>query len=256
MKIPSYEDLFNPQLLALRQLGGSGNTREIEQKVIELMKLDDTAINEVHRENTTKLSYRLAWGRTYLKRAELLENSAKGIWRLTQKGLKTKKVNASEIHRINREIKLSGADPLKITDEDADWRQELLSNIRKMSPSGFEYLSQRLLRESGFEKVVVTGKTGDGGIDGKGIMRLGGLLSFHVVFQCKRYSGSVPSKSIRDFRGAMSGRSEKGLFITTGRFTSDAIAEAQREGAIPIDLIDGQQLTDLMHSLRIGVTTK
>ena len=113
-----------------------------------------------------------------------------------------------------------------------------------------------LLRESGFVQVEVTGRTGDGGIDGKGIMRLGGLLSFHVIFQCKRYRDTVGVGHVRDFRGAMVGRADKGLLVTTGNFTKDAVREATRDGAPAIDLIDGDQLVDKLKELELGVHTK
>lgn len=125
-----------------------------------------------------------------------------------------------------------------------------------MEPSAFERLVQRLLRESGFIQVEVTGQSGDGGIDGKGIMRLGGLLSFHVIFQCKRYRGPVTVSQVRDFRGAMVGRADKGLLITTGNFTKDATREATRDGAPAIDLIDGDQLIDKLKELGLGVKTE
>ena len=142
------------------------------------------------------------------------------------------------------------------TDEENTWREQLLTVLLKMAPSAFERLTQRLLRESGFIQVEVTGRSGDGGIDGKGIMRLGGLLSFHVIFQCKRYSGSVSVSQVRDFRGAMVGRADKGLLITTGNFTKDAINEATRDGAPAIDLIDGDQLIDKLKELSLGVQTR
>ena len=122
-----------------------------------------------------------------------------------------------------------------------------------MLPDAFERLAKRILRESGFVQVEVTGRTGDGGIDGKGIMRLSGLLSFHVIFQCKKYQGSVSASDIRDFRGAMIGRADKGLFITTGTFTSSAVKEATRDGAPPINLIDGDQLADKLKELGLGI---
>lgn len=125
-----------------------------------------------------------------------------------------------------------------------------------MSPDAFERLTQRILRESGFIQVEVTGRTGDGGVDGRGIMQLGGMLSFRVIFQCKRYQGSVGAGQIRDFRGAMVGRAEKGLFITTGTFTPDARREATRDGAPPIDLVDGDQLIDILKKLELGVHSR
>ena len=112
------------------------------------------------------------------------------------------------------------------------------------------------MRESGFIQVEVTGRSGDGGIDGHGVLRVGGLLSFPVIFQCKRYRKPVSSGVVRDFRGAMVGRADKGLIITTGSFTRDADREATRDGASPIDLIDGEQLMDKLKDLRLGITTK
>jgi restriction system protein len=124
-----------------------------------------------------------------------------------------------------------------------------------IKPDAFERLAQRVLRESGFVKVEVTGRSGDGGVDGVGVLRLA-LLSFQVYFQCKRYKGSVSAGAIRDFRGAMIGRTDKGLFITTGTFTAEAKKEATRDGAPPIDLIDGDQLCELLKNLKLGVATK
>ena len=145
---------------------------------------------------------------------------------------------------------------LSISDEvSKDWRDDLLSAVRDMTPDGFERLSQRLLREAGFTKVEVRGKTGDGGIDGIGVLRVN-LVSFQVYFQCKKWKGSVGAKDIRDFRGALQGRADKGLFITTGNFTSQASEEATRDGAIAIDLIDGDRLCELLKQYGLGVTTK
>jgi restriction system protein len=136
------------------------------------------------------------------------------------------------------------------------WEDDLLETLKEIPPDAFERLCQRILRESGFIQVEVTGKSGDGGIDGRGVVRIGGLRSFHVIFQCKRYQGSVSSSTVRDFRGAMVGRADKGLLITTGTFTKDAKQEAQRDGAPPIDLIDGESLAQKLKELRIGVDVR
>lgn len=133
---------------------------------------------------------------------------------------------------------------LAVNNVEEDWQDALLNELLKMDPSAFERLAQRLLREAGFVKVEVRGKTGDGGVDGVGILRVN-LVSFQVYFQCKRWSGSVGSKEIRDFRVALQGRAEKGLFITTSSFTKQASDEATRDGAIAIDLIDGPRLCEL-----------
>lgn len=138
---------------------------------------------------------------------------------------------------------------------ETDWKEKLLEIVRGIEPDAFERLCQRVLRESGFTKVEVTGKSGDGGIDGAGVLRVN-LLSFHVRFQCKRYKEAVGAGAIRDFRGAMVGRADKGLFITTGRFTREAEREAVRDGAPAIDLIDGFELCDLLKQFELGVTTE
>lgn len=141
--------------------------------------------------------------------------------------------------------------------EALEWREQVHQIlIEQMSPDGFERLTQRLLRESGFVHVEVTGRTGDGGIDGRGIARVNGLMSFHVAFQCKKYKGAVSASKIRDFRGATVGRADRGLFITTGSFTKFAIEEANRDGASPIDLVDGDQLVSKLKELSLGVKTE
>ena len=138
--------------------------------------------------------------------------------------------------------------------EEEEWQEQLHTILTtKMTPDAFERLTQRLLRESGFVQVEVTGKSGDGGIDGKGIARVNDLLSFHVIFQCKRYQGSVGAGAVRDFRGAMVGRADKGLFLTTGTFSSSAVKEAKRDGAPPIDLVDGNDLILKLRDLGLGV---
>lgn len=140
-------------------------------------------------------------------------------------------------------------------EDNVDWQSKLLAAMGAMSSDGFERLAQRLLREAGFTKVEVRGKSGDGGIDGVGVLRVN-LVSFQVYFQCKKWVGSVGSKEIRDFRGAMQGRADKGLFITTGRFTAQASDEATRDGATAIDLIDGPRLCDLLKERGLGVRTE
>lgn len=225
-----------------------------------LLKLSDAEVKQLHKGNRTMLSYRLAWSRYYLKCYGLVDNSSRGIWALTVKGKRTPNVEKGEIvrfvHKMNKQRGAAGKEAVESEAAEPVWKDQLLEHLRKLSPRAFEELCQRVLRESGFIKVEVTGRSGDGGIDGRGIMRMGGLLSFHIIFQCKRYAGSVSSKLMRDFRGAMVGRADKGLLITTGTFTRDAVREATRDGAPPIDLIDGEQLADKMKELRLGVSVK
>lgn len=262
MAIPTYDDLFNPVIQALHDLGGSGSVSEIDDKVAEILKLTEKEVNEIHRGNRTKLSYRLAWSRNYLKRYGLLENSSRGVWALTAAGNHINTVKKEEVNRFVKSAdRKAGSTESEVEEIEPQralktWEDELTEEMIKLSPEAFERLCQRVLRESGFVQVEVTGKSGDGGIDGRGIIKIGGLLSFRIIFQCKRYTGSVSSQQIRDFRGAMAGRADKGLFITTGTFTRDAKQEASRDGAPPVDLLEGDDLVEKMKELKLGVKIK
>lgn len=264
VKVPTFDAFMNPMIQALKSLGGSGTIEEIDDKASEIAGLSDEQLEVLHnpeKGGQTEIEYRLAWTRTYLKKYGVLENSSRGVWALTPKGRQLDRVNPSTVTRFVREQMrkaraASAEDALDETEEETTWRDELLGALLEMEPSAFERLVQRLLRESGFIQVEVTGRSGDGGIDGMGIMRLGGLLSFRVIFQCKRYRGPVAVSQVRDFRGAMVGRADKGLLLTTGNFTKEATREATRDGAPAIDLIDGDQLIDKLKELGLGVTTK
>ena len=262
VKLPTFDALMNPLLEALKHLGGSGTVEEINNKVVEIAGITDEQLEVLHnqKDGRSEVEYRIAWTRTYLREYGLLENSSRGVWALTSEGRKTELVDEKEVVRFVREKMRGRKEGYKESeheeiDSELGWQDELMKTLLKMEPSAFERLVQRILRESGFIQVEVTGRSGDGGIDGRGIMRLGGLLSFHVIFQCKRYSGSVGSSHIRDFRGAMVGRADKGLLITTGTFTQDAVREATRDGAPAIDLIDGDQLLLKLKELALGVMT-
>lgn len=266
LPIPAYVQMMNPVVQALKSLGGSGTIEEINNKVTEIMGFSTEQLEVLHdpeKSTQTETEYRLAWARSYLKIYGVLENSSRGVWALTSQGRKTEQVDTQAVIKFVRERKPKAKpkasakeEELNEVDSAASWREELSETLLKMSPSAFERLVQRLLRESGFTQVEVTGRSGDGGIDGRGIMRLGGLLSFHVMFQCKRYQGSVSANQVRDFRGAMVGRADKGLLVTTGNFTKDAMREATRDGAPAIDLVDGDQLIDKLKELSLGIETK
>ncbi len=258
--MPTFDTLMNPLIQVLKALGGSGTIEELDSKVAEMIGLSDEQLEVLHdpdRGGQTEFEYRLAWTRTYLKKYGVLENSSRGVWALTPKGTQLDQVNPKVARReVQEQRKKTPPASQETEDEEISWRDELMSTLQKMAPPAFERLVQRLLREAGFIQVEVTGRSGDGGIDGKDIMRLGGMLSFHVIFQCKRYQGSVTPSQIRDFRGAMVGRADKGLFITTGNFTKEAIREATRDGAPAIDLIDGDQLVEKLKEFELGIIAK
>ena len=260
--IPQYHELMWPALTALRELGGSATVKEIYERVVE-----DEHFSEDQQAVSTKngrmseIEYRLHWARTHLKGIGAIENSARGVWRVTDKGktitpdqMRTDtKTYRDEVQRQSKQKQGSSDSAAEADDEELDaWKNQLIARLLLIPPGGFERLAQRLLREAGFVNVSVLGKSGDGGIDGVGVYRLS-LVSFPVYFQCKRYKGTVRSSAVRDFRGAMAGRGEKGLLITTGSFTKDAQNEANRDGAPPVELIDGDRLCDLLRDYGLGV---
>jgi restriction system protein len=264
MNIPQFHEMMIPTLKVIDELGGSGTIQEIAEGVIQLLELQDEVTSQPHnpeKSSQTEVEYRLAWARTYLKKVELIENSERGVWSFTDKYQRGMKLDAEEIVQTVRGLtksskkKVINGAPEAIPDPD-DWREVIHQTILALDPSTFERLTKRILREIGFVQVEVTGQSGDGGIDGKGIVKIQDVLSYHIVFQCKRYKGSVGPGAIRDFRGAMVGRADKGLFITTGTFTREATKEATRDGASPIDLIDGDDLVEMLKKLRLGVNIR
>jgi restriction system protein len=265
-KIPTDTELYGPVLKALKALDGSGTIREIEAKVAQLEGFSEEQLAVLHKGGPrSEVNYRMAWARTYLKAVDALENSTRGVWAITEEGRRLTEADmASVVPRAREALAAKRAarrgsqrpgSPEESDGEPAAWRDKLLLMLQSLPPDAFERLAQRLLREAGFISVEVKGRSGDGGIDGVGVLRVS-LLSFPVFFQCKRYRGSVGPAMVRDFRGAMAGRGDKGILITTGTFTREAQIEAGRDGAPPIDLVDGDQLCDLLKDYRLGVSVE
>ncbi|WP_066719773.1 restriction endonuclease [Sphingomonas pituitosa] len=273
-EMPKYTDYMLPTLQILRDLGGSAAVEEIEEALIARLALHRKLLDQTYpRSGAPIVPDRMSWARTFLKNAGLVESGGRGIWLLTEEGRRAAGNRAEEVrrhvldaHKVARTAAFRSASRQRKEDRVAttlsefyagaegssEWSDQLLATLRGLHPAAFERLCHRLLRESGFVKVEVTGRSGDGGIDGTGVLRMN-LISFHVLFQCKRYAGSVSSPTVRDFRGAMQGRADKGLILTTGSFTADARREATRDGAPAIDLIDGETLCQLLKERGLGV---
>ena len=273
---PSYRQLIIPTYKALLKLGGSGTNNEICEQVIKNLQLPDDAVDESHlgNENQTELEYQLAWARTYLKNYGIIINSARSVWAITPDYTAGIELNVKEIvaYTANKnayknvpkgnagktgldvpEDIIDENDEIEFPDEVKPWRQRLSEVLMNMDPYGFERLSQRVLRECGFTQVEVTKKSGDGGIDGTGKLRINGIFSFNVAFQCKRYKGLVGAGEIRDFRGSLTTNIEKGVMITTGSFSKAAREEATSPGKQQIDLIDGEEFISKIAEYGIGV---
>lgn len=246
---------FIPIIEILRELGGSGSKEEITDLVIERLNISE---EEQAKKDGSYIPSIIGWSRNYLVFAQLIEQSEKGVYSLTEKGLKTKlseddaialfkKIKTQIMARRKPKTRKDDIKPATVEEPeddfvDTNYREELLDILKSLSPAGFERLCQRLLREAGFQQVEVTGKSSDGGIDGHGILQVNPFVSFSVLFQCKRYQGAVSASQIRDFRGAMTGRTDKGIFITTGSFTVESKKEARREGVPPIEIVDGEKM--------------
>jgi restriction system protein len=256
--LPRVDQLIGPVLRAVADLGGSGSVGEILDMVVKREGFTEEQQAVMHREGPeTELSYRLGWARTALKREGLLANSTRGVWSLTESGVLAATASGQGDSVAGGSVTDHGdvtAPSFSVEPDDVTWKEQLLVHLMSMQPDAFERLSSRLLREAGVDNVTVTGKSGDGGIDGRGVLRVG-LVSFPVFFQSRRYQGSVGSGVVRDFRGAMAGRGDKGFLITTGTFTPEAKKEANRDGVPPVDLIDGDRLCDLLKDYELGVRT-
>lgn len=258
-KCPGYQFFIKPTIDALYQLGGSGANSEIYKKVIKNTNLSEDVIDEMHSFTMTEVEYKLMWARTYLKNYGAVENSKQGVWVLTAKGAALAKLADLDVKEIvrftnnkNGATKNNGSESDTPT-EPKGWREQITDILLGMSPYAFEKLAQRLLRECGFSDVEVTKKSGDGGIDGTGKLRINGIFSFNVAFQCKRYKVAVGAPEIRDFRGSLSTNIEKGVLITTGSFTRAALVEASSEGKRLIDLMDGEELINKLAEYGIGL---
>lgn len=280
-QLPPYTELLWPTLQALIALGGSGSNNELDGAVVEREGWSPEVQGILHGDGPgTEVEYRLAWARTYLKGMGLLANSRRAVWSVTKRGREVAEDDIRPLlatftadkrrQRLSRKANAPDPQVLSLSETNAssesgessygesgdvvEWKSALLEEILRMSSTAFERLTQRLLREAGFSTATITGRGSDGGIDGIGMCQIS-LLSFPVAFQCKRVSGSVGAGAVRDLRGAMAGRGEKGLLITTGTFTSEARAESRRDGAPPVDLIDGDRLCELLKEHALGVRT-
>jgi len=260
---------FGPVLDALRSLGGSGTPQEVASAIAQKLNVSGAEQSELLKSGTPRFLNQVAWARNYLRLEGYIDSSQRGVWVLTPSGQKAH-LTETQAHSIflkwvvhyqelrkkhkKAEIKADAADDS--AGQPTDHREALLSVLKQLPASGFENLCQRLLREADFASVVVTAKSGDGGIDGQGILQLNPFVTFKVLFQCKRFAKTVSPSYIREFQGAIGGRADKDIIITTGSFSAEARKEAVRDGAAPIELVDGQKLVEMFERLELGLKPK
>lgn len=263
---PQFLRFFVPIIEALKELGGSGTAAEVIDLAIDKLGISEEEQQQTIKNGESKVRNQAQWARLYLVKSGYISSSQRGVWSLTKKAIDQPITDeiAMKIIREQRKLyrlskKRKGEKPKskeEIEDQPnlfEDGSDNLLSVLMKLPPDGFERICQRLLREAGFQEVKVTGRSGDGGIDGYGNLEVNPFVSFNVLFQSKRYKGSVSASQVRDFRGAMQGRADKGIIITTGSFTSEAKREAKRDGAPPVELVDGEKLVQMFEKLELGV---
>ena len=267
-KGPQFVRYFQPVLDALNALGGSGRPDEVVELIADNLGVSDKERDELISSGESRFRKNINWSRFYLAKAEYIDSSTRGVWTLTETGRKVQlhpEAALELFNNIHKRFSKTGTRKTKTqreveaeieSPEDIDHRFSLMNILQGLSGQGFERLCQRLLRESGFETVTIIGRTGDGGLDGIGVLQVNAFVSFKVLFQCKRYVGVVSVSQVRDFRGAMMGRADKGIILTTGTFTSDARKEAVRDGVPPIELVDGEKLVDMFEELQLGLTPK
>ncbi|MDR0479724.1 MAG: restriction endonuclease [Burkholderiaceae bacterium] len=274
-KGPAFVQWFGPLLDALRELGGSATPKEAVDAVARICQVPQAQRDEVFNSGQGRFAHQVHWARLYLVWAGFIENAQHGVWALTAEGLKAHLDINSALELFAqlyaREFRqYAAADNKKTTDtppktmppqpDDAEKSDEdkeferFIVKLRSLSAKGFERLCLRLLREAGFDRLEVTGRSNDGGIDGVGVLQVNELVGFNVVFQCKKWATTaVPPKEIRDLRGAMAGRADKAIFLTTSYFSQSAKDEAIRPGADPVELVDGEKLYEMFKKYGLGL---
>lgn len=261
---------FGPLLDALRDLGYSGKPKEVSDTIAKNLNVPDQTLDQTLKSGANRFHNQVAWARQYLTWEGLLESSTRGTWKLTDKGkdthlsekdsreifLKWVKINQEIRNEKNEKTIIEEQEEVQPDEVEIQAEKNLLDVLQSLSPKGFENICRELLREHNFQNVIVTGQSHDGGIDGFGILEINPFVSFKVIFQCKRYKGTVSRAQVGDFRNAMLGRAEKGMILTTGTFSKDAQYEANRDGAPPVELIDGQKLVQMFEMAELGVKPK
>jgi restriction system protein len=282
MELPKYHETFIPILETLNDKE-SLKSREVALQVRDkyYSHLPRELLNQKTSSGANVLIDRILWGKSYLKMAKFVSYPQRGMVQMTEKGrkalaigklpleqlqndpdfikhresVKSKKENEVELDKVNVE----NASPQDLIDSgfsdiETEVKTELLERLKEIDPYYFEKVILILLKKMGYGDFIETPKSGDGGIDV--IINEDKLGLEKIYTQAKRYNeNKVREKDIRNFIGAMSGDTSKGVFITTSTFDDSAIKKA-REAHHTIILIDGAKLVDLMHQYNVGVQVK
>ena len=259
--IPTPTECERPLLEALIELGGQAETKDVYPVVRKrLTSMTEAEATETLPSGEFKWINRVRWARLNLIKKGQMDSPAWGVWRITDAGRErieksqAGQVSAGPVPETAVGPTVSSGPTLVDLHEayERDFRRQLLERLSELDPYQFEVFAQKLLRAYGFVDVKVTSKSGDGGIDGYGRLRVG-LATMRVAFQCKRWEGNIGRPEIDKFRGAISGDFEQGIFFTTSDFTKDAMDASIKRGAVPIVLINGEMIVDIMIRTGFGV---
>lgn len=282
MELPKYHETFIPVLETLNNVE-SLNSRELASRVRDnyYSDLPQELLNQKTSSGANVLLDRILWGKSYLKMAKFVSYPKRGMVQITEKGKRILKIGNLSLHDLQNDqdfinhresvkskkeneieldtVNVENASPQDLIDSgfstiETEVKTELLEKLKEIDPYYFEKVILILLKRMGYGDFIETSKSGDGGIDG--IINEDKLGLEKIYTQAKRYNeNKVREKDIRNFIGAMSGDTSKGVFITTSTFDDSAIKKA-REAHHSIILIDGAKLVDLMHQYNVGVQVK
>lgn len=252
MALPKQTEIEIPLLEVLVEMGGKSKTKEIYPLVTKKFpSISDEDLQITLASGGNKWTNSIQWTRQRLIYKGEMLTPGWGIWEITDKGRERLK-GKGKIEVVPTQIQ-------SLTeiyeDYDEKFRGQLLEKLYELTPKQFENFAERLLTAYGFIKVTVTNISSDGGIDGYGKLKLG-LASMNVAFQCKKWEGNIGRPEIDKFRGAIQGEYEQGIFFTTSDFTTGATEASLKKGAVPIILLNGQVIVDLMIQKGLGVERK
>jgi len=275
--IPKFHETFNPILNVLSDKK-TIHSRELINKVVEkyYSHLPIELLEEKTKSGDVLISNRIAWGKSYLKKGGFIIFPKRGMVEITKKGLDslTKNLKLKDIENEDNFLdfysdektkesaigeELINSTPQDLIDKgfsqiENEIKTDLLERLKNIDPYYFEKVILILLKKMGYGEFIETSKSGDGGIDG--IINEDKLGLSKIFIQAKRYGeNKVREKDIRNFIGAMSGDTSKGVFVTTSEFHDGAITKAH-DAHHTIILIDGLKLVDLLHQYNVGVQIK
>jgi restriction system protein len=253
MAIPKQTEIEVPLLRALIELGGKARPRDVYPLLEKQLGISDADLAERLLHGESKWKNRVQWARQTLVSLGEVERAGWGVWRVTDAG-RHRVASASQTGAQQSTVVPQNLEAIWDSYE-AAFRDQVLERLLGLKPTQFERFAREFLRIYGFVDLEVTATGPDGGIDGHGRLRVG-VATMNVAFQCKRWQGQVGRPEVDKFRGAIQGEFEQGIFFTTSSFSKPAMGASIKKGAVPVVLIEGEQLVDIMIEKGFGVAKR